>query len=264
MRRTPPLGQHFLKNASVARALVGAARIKKGDAVLEIGPGTGMLTRVLCETGARIIAVEKDPVLFQRLRTSFVGEIASGQLILVKNDIRDLDPGGLGLKTGDYIVAANIPYYITGEILRKFLSAKAHPRTMALLVQKEVAERIVARDRKESILSISVKAYGTPTMIAKVSRGNFMPPPSVDSAILLIANISRELFDDVGEERFFRIVRTGFSSKRKLLTKNLEKVLGSHKPEIMHELEHCGIDVKTRAEDVPFAKWKCLARSLAR
>ena len=194
------------------------------------------------------------------LHKIFTGEIASKRLMIVEGDIRDFDPESR-LKAGDYVLAANIPYYITGEIIRTFLSSNVHPKTMALLVQKEVAERILARNGKESILSLSVKAYGTPKIVAKVTRGNFSPPPSVDSAILLIEHISRSFFEHIDEQKFFRLLHAGFSSKRKKLVNNL-RVLAD-KEVVAMVFKTCAIDLSARAEDLSLEKWKCLTRELA-
>ena len=253
------LGQHFLTGQWAARALARAAEVRAGETILEIGPGKGALTKELLATGNKVVAVEKDEVLVGQLEDAFAHETTSGALTLVSQDIRNFDVASSNLIAGTYVVAANIPYYITGEIVRTFLTAKKQPRAMALLVQKEVAERIIARDGKESILSLSVKAYGAPKIVAKVSRGNFSPPPSVDSAILLIENISRTFFVDVDESVFFKIVRAGFASKRKFLVSNL-CVFG--KENVSRALAACGISEKARAEDVPLEKWKLLALKL--
>ena len=253
------LGQHFLTGQWAARALARAAEVRAGETILEIGPGKGALTKELLATGNKVVAVEKDEVLVGQLEDAFAHETTSGALTLVSQDIRNFDVASSNLIAGTYVVAANIPYYITGEIVRTFLTAKKQPRAMALLVQKEVAERIIARDGKESILSLSVKAYGAPKIVAKVSRGNFSPPPSVDSAILLIENISRTFFVDVDESVFFKIVRDGFASKRKFLVSNL-CVFG--KENVSRAFAACGISEKARAEDVPLEKWKLLALKL--
>jgi 16S rRNA (adenine1518-N6/adenine1519-N6)-dimethyltransferase len=259
-RKTPKLGQHFLRGAWAARALVRAVGIRRGEPVVEIGPGTGALTAELLASGARVIAVEKDRVLSETLEKRFIDEVTSGSLRIVTNDIRDTELGTLGLKNGCYAVAANIPYYITGEILRMFLSANVQPHTIALLVQKEVAERIVSK--RESILSLSVKAYGEPRIVAKVSRGNFSPPPSVDSAILAITDISRDFFRNTDEEFFFRLLHAGFASKRKFLSGNLARI--APKPAVLEAFGHCGIPQNARAEEIPLEKWKCLAQAFAR
>lgn len=274
------LGQHFLTGPVPAQQLARAAGIIPGETVIEIGPGRGALTRELLATGARVIAIEKDPALVQTLNDGFAKSIIKKQLKIIEADVRDVSLEEIGLRAGEYTLAANIPYYITGEIIRKFLTTKIQPRAMVLLVQKEVAQRIVngeprstaswQRDRqktvnrksKESILSLSVKAYGTPKIIAKVSRGNFSPPPSVDSAILLVQNISRDFFENVDEKRFFDLIHAGFSSKRKLLLGNLAKQYGRTKPILLNIFKECSIPEKARAEDVPLQKWKCLAQGL--
>ena len=265
-KRGARLGQHFLRSAWAAKKLVEAARTGRGDTVLEIGPGRGALSKELLATGAHVIAVEKDPALVTKLQKTFAAEIASGQLKLIESDIRDLDPRSLQLEARSYAVAANIPYYITGEIIRRFLTAKRQPQRMALLVQKEVAERIVGKatghgqQAKESILSLSVKAYGKPRIVAKVSRGNFSPPPAVDSAILVIEDISRDFFTSIDESAFFEIIRAGFASKRKFVVKNLG--VRCQLSDVRTAFEACRIPESARAEDVPLEKWQCLVGQL--
>lgn len=259
-RKGARLGQHFLTGAWAARRLVEAAAIQTDDTVLEIGPGTGALTRELLATGAHIVAVEKDQALVANLQEQFAAEITSGHLELVADDIRNFKPSSSKLEARSYVLAANIPYYITGEIIRKFLTEKNQPHTIALLVQKEVADRIVARGGKESILSLSVKVYGTPKIVAKVSRGNFSPPPSVDSAILVVERISRRFFLDVSEQHFFSVVKRGFSSKRKKLLKNLASSFELQAAR--NAFAACTISEDVRAEDVSLLEWKCIARDL--
>lgn len=250
-QRGARLGQHFLTGQWAARKLAEVVAVRPDETILEIGPGKGALTKELLATGAHVTAIEKDPDLVVRLRKSNMGQT---RLTLIEADIRDIAPEKLGLK--NYVVAANIPYYITGEIIRQFLTCVTPPRAMALLVQKEVADRIIARDGKESILSLSVKAYGNPKIIAKVARGNFSPPPSVDSAILLIDRISKEFFNGASEGSFFKVVRAGFAGKRKFLANNLANVFGKEKT--VAGFIACAVPEKARAEDLPLEKWKCL------
>lgn len=262
------LGQHFLKSKWAARSLAYAVGIAHGDTVLEIGPGKGALTRELLaiakKVGAKVVAIEKDELLVNYLNELFRDEIDSGILVVVAGDVRDIQGETLKsprshLDGQSYVIAANIPYYITGEIIRQFLTADEQPRAMALLVQKEVAQRVVSG--KESLLSLSVKAYGTPKIIAKVPRGNFSPPPNVDSAILLIGNISRQFFADLDESLFFKVIHAGFKSKRKFLLNNLADVFA--KENVARAFAECGISPKTRAEDVPLEAWRCIVQKLA-
>jgi 16S rRNA (adenine1518-N6/adenine1519-N6)-dimethyltransferase len=194
------LGQHFLHAPNVVGAMIHAARIEPNMTVLEIGPGKGILTSGLLKAGAKVVAVEKDERAIKYMKENFSAEITLGKLKLVQDDILTINPADLGFEKGNYIIAANIPYYITGEILRKFLTAEVYPSRMVLLVQKEVAKRIVAADKKESILSISVKAYGEPKYIDTVPKRFFRPIPKVDSAIILIDKISKEFFDNDQEK----------------------------------------------------------------
>ncbi len=264
-QRGARLGQHFLTNKHYAKVLAEAVAVRAGETILEIGPGKGALTKELLNTGAKVVAIEKDEVLAEGLKTTFAQEIGDGKFEILTGDVRDFFAARRAARRGlaadaPYIVAANIPYYITGEIIRQFLTAEHQPRAMALLVQKEVAERIIARDKKESILSLSVKAYGAPKIVAKVGRGNFSPPPSVDSAILLIENISRDFFSDITEDDFFKIVHAGFAAKRKMLAGNLATLF--EKEKITHAFASCGIDPKIRAEDVSLDAWKRIIASL--
>lgn len=258
MREGAPLGQHFLKNPHYAEVLVRAAGISPDDTVLEIGPGEGMLTREILKHNNKVVAVEKDASLATILEREFAAEISAEALKVISADVRDITPEGLGLEAGKYVLAANIPYYITGELLRKFLETRVQPRTIAFLVQKEVADRILSE--KESILSISVKVYGTPRIAAKVSKGNFNPPPKVDSAILVVENISKKNFSEISEKKFFEIVRAGFSSKRKMLMNNLSSF---ERGRLAAAFEELGLDVKSRAEELRVESWVQLSKRLA-
>jgi len=259
MRRAAKLGQHFLKARWAARAVARACPLTEDNTVLEIGPGRGALTRELLYSGANVIAIEKDGELVEHLEEVFAQEIAVGRLRIMHEDIRDIAPASLGLEPQRYGVAANIPYYITGEIVRSLLSSVTQPRCISLLVQKEVAERI-ARSKKESILSLSVKAYGTPRYMKTVGKECFSPKPRVDSAILVIEDISRDFFDTIDEETFFKIVRAGFASKRKLLVNNLAVRFG--KSQSHNVFKKCDVPEKARAEDVNLDRWKCITAQL--
>ena len=246
------LGQHFLANDYYAKVLAETIAIRPGESIIEVGPGKGALTKHLLATGAPVIAIEKDEALAAQLPALF----EKTSLTIRTEDIRDFVPPHV-----PYVVAANIPYYITGEIIRQFLTAAHQPRAMALLIQKEVAERIVARDGKESILSLSVKAFGTPRIITKVGKGNFNPPPSVDSAIILIENISHTSFETVSESLFFDVVHAGFAAKRKILAGNLAKKFDAVR--VRTAFENNELDAKVRAEDVPLSTWLKLAEALS-
>lgn len=249
------MGQNFLKSAEALRKMCEAGEVNDRDTIVEIGPGKGALTEKLLERAQKVIAVEKDRDLIDILSEKFEEEIKNGKLLLLNDNILYFEPSKYGLKEGGYKVIANIPYNITGAIIKRFLSEVTKPSIMTLLVQKEVAERIVARDNKESILSLSVKAYGTPRYIMKVHKRFFSPAPKVDSAIISINNISNSYLKDKNiEDSFFRIIKAAFAHKRKVLRKNLEEIEKDSKKidEVMVKLD---IDPKSRAEDVKFDKW---------
>lgn len=259
MRAKQSLGQNFLMHARIAERIARTAPLRAHEAVLEIGPGTGILTKELLKLGRQVIAIEADGELFETLQGTFASDIASGKLTLVHGDIRALDFSSL---PEQYAVVANIPYYLTGEIFRMFLEALHQPSSMTLLVQKEVAER-VGRSKKESILSISVKAYGIPKYEFTVPRGAFMPAPKVDSAVLTISDISRKNFNSREQERrFFALVHAGFAHKRKFVRKNLIDA-GFDAGEISQNTASSGqvlpgIAEKARAEDLSLAAWLAL------
>ncbi len=249
------LGQHFLNSPSVLAKIISAARIQPDETILEIGPGTGILTRALLDAGARVVAIEKDRRALSVLQEKFSAEVAAGKLVLQYADILETDRTAFGLRDGQYALVANIPYYITGAILESFLEHEPRPNRMVLLVQKEVAQRIVAHDKKESILSISVKAFGIPKIIDSVPRGAFVPPPNVDSAILSIEKISGERFSDLGLgiRAFFTLVKAGFAHKRKFAKSNVGAIV---EKEILDAAwKDSGLDEKIRAEDMALDQW---------
>ncbi len=257
MEKKKSLGQHFLTSPHYLAMIADAAEISQGETVLEIGPGEGALTRELLARGAVVIAIEKDHRLIPLLQETFAKEIEEKKLFLTEGDILAFDIATLEIAKSQYKLVANIPYYITGAILEKFLSARHQPSSAVVLVQKEVAERI-AREKKESMLSLSVKVYGEPKYIKTVPAGAFSPPPEVDSAILAIQNISRKNFANAEQEKkFFEIVRAGFAHKRKLLVRNLEAVLGENSKKT---LERAGIPATARAEDVELKSWVSMSR----
>ncbi len=248
------LGQNFLKSIPALRKMCEIGEVNHEDIILEIGPGKGALTAKLLEQAKKVIAVEKDQELVKLLRERFTNQIENKKLILIENDILDIDLENIHTGYG-YKIIANIPYNITGAILKKFLSNKIKPERMVLLVQKEVAQRIVARGGKESILSLSVSAYGIPKYIMKVEKRFFSPSPKVDSAIISINEISNRNFKNKkGEDLFFSIIKTGFSHKRKILVKNLE-ILEKFPGQISQIFDKLQINPKSRAEEIKLQKW---------
>jgi len=259
MKPKKSLGQHFLTSTKIVDDIVTASGVGKGDTVLEIGPGRGILTKSLIRTGARVIAVEKDDSLIPELEEMFKEEITHGNIEIVHADI--LLAKLPQLQTTPYALVANIPYYITGQIIRMFLESVHQPQSMTILVQKEVAERILARDKKESLLSLSVKAFGTPKIIRTVSAGSFNPPPSVDSAVLHIAHISKEKLNEIDEKLFFEILHLGFAHKRKQLLPNLSEKYPRDR--VGGVLAKQGLLATVRAEDIDIKTWIQVVKNLS-
>ena len=258
MQAKRSLSQNFLSSSAIAGALADAVTYEPDGTVLEIGPGKGIVTKELLGRAKKVVAIEKDDDLFVTLQDTFSDEIASGQLQLVHGDALDLSAKDLGLKNQRFSIAANIPYNITGALLRHLLSDPVQPKSLAFLVQKEVAQRIVARDSKESILSLSVKAYGTPKYVKTVKAGSFHPKPRVDSAIFSLSNISRDNFSTAKhEERYFELVKAGFAQKRKKLAGNLRQVMSGE--DIEKALEACSVSPSARAETLSLQQWLCIA-----
>ncbi len=274
------LGQNFLHAPNVVRTMVHCAKIEKGKdsqdivKILEVGPGKGVLTQDLLAEGAHVIAVEKDMRAIEYLQEKFKTEISTGALKLIYEDILTFDPSVHDLTEGNYTIVANIPYYITGEFLRKFLESDQQPKKMVLMLQKEVAKRIatnnqtsgVTKKDKESILSMSVKAYGRPAYITSVPARFFRPIPNVDSAVLCIDAISKAFFNEkdkkISENDFFTLIKAGFAHKRKVLIKNIENISleKAHMPvsrEILEKIwQKETLSLNVRAEELTLETWR--------
>ncbi len=258
------LGQHFLNSEIVPEWMCNAADLSPEETVLEIGPGTGMLTRALLKRGARVLALETDIRAVETLSKTFADACHLGALTIIHADVRSYDFASLPqLTRGKYAVVANIPYYLSGFLFRTFLESAVQPHTLVYLVQKEVAKRVcgnISKGEKESLLSLSVQAYGTPHYVRTVSRGHFSPPPKVDSAIVAVRNISKHNFTQVDEKLFFHILHLGFAQKRKQLLGNLARVYD--RDILTHIFSTAGIPVSTRSEDVALEKWLKLVQEI--
>lgn len=258
------LGQHFLNSGVVPNWLADAGEVAAADTVVEVGPGTGALTAELLARGAKVIALEADQRAIEVLEERFEKETRTGQLIIRHADMRDFDLTDLGLIDHSFKVVANIPYYLTGQLFRLFLSGTIQPDRLVFLVQKEVGKRATAelsRGEKESLLSLSIKAFGTPVYVRAVGKGHFTPPPKVDSAIIAVRDIGRDNFRDIEANHFFDLLHLGFGARRKQLLGNLAKQYDRARlTQIFLDL---GLPADVRAEDIPLPKWLELAKTLA-
>lgn len=258
------LGQNFLKSESALMKIIDAGDITANDIILEIGPGMGALTEKLLAFGGKVIAVEKDDSLSEFLHEKFPEEISRGRLDIINADILEFDEKLLKNYTNPevecYKLIANIPYNITGAIIRKFTESEFQPKLMVLLVQKEVAERITTKNKdKNSLLSICIAVYGTATYIKTVPAGSFHPAPKVDSAIIKIDSISRKNFINMEHENiFFTLVKSGFAHPRKVVISNIGQVFD--KTTIEHFFVQLGIKNTLRAEDVLLSDWINLSK----
>lgn len=235
-----------------------------GEVVLEIGPGTGALTKELLKRGAQVVAVEADPRAIELLKETFASEIISGQLRVEQGDMRELSAENVAkifdLRDHEYKLIANIPYYLSGLLFRTFLETSIQPSDLVFLVQKEVAERI-ARDSKESLLSLSVKIFGEPAYIRTVGKGHFTPPPAVDSAIIAIHNLTHSSLSETELALFFKLIHLGFGQRRKQLVGNLSSEFP--RETVQKSLEKLGLEPTIRAEDLSIEQWIELTHSLS-
>jgi len=257
IRLSKKLGQNFLIDRRVLEKILLAAELNSLDKILEIGAGIGTLTRALARRGGKVVAIEKDKRFIPPLKLTTKDfsnvEIINGDFLRL--NLADIVV--YKLQTKNYKVVANIPYYITGEILRRLLEPETRPKMIVLLVQKEVAERIAARPPQMSMLALSVQFYGKPVVVDYVSASSFYPPPEVDSAILkIITHQTARL--RVDEKSFFRLARVGFSAKRKTLLNNLAAGFCLDKSQISARLKACGLRPRVRAQELSLEDWERL------
>jgi 16S rRNA (adenine1518-N6/adenine1519-N6)-dimethyltransferase len=265
LRPRKALGQNFIVNQKVLRQILDAAEIGPPDTVLEIGAGLGTLTQALADTAERVLAVEVDARLVAFLRRRFE---ASSNVEIVQGDILGLDIGQLlrqdRIEEGSaYKVVANIPYYITSALLRHLLETSLKPQLIVLMVQREVAQRVVAKPGQMSLLAVSVRFYGQPIVVSRVPAGAFYPVPTVDSAIVRIKPHKQLLLDNGDIPPFFRVVRAGFRQRRKQLHNALAHGLALSGDRIIHALSVAGIEKERRAQTLSVGEWVKLYRTLS-
>jgi len=248
------LGQHWLHDTDSLEAMLSAGAVKPGDVVLEIGPGLGTLTKLLVKRAGRVIAVEFDANLARDLP----GRVPADNLEIIQQDILSLDFTRL---PHDYKVVANIPYYLTSNLIR-ILSETSNPPSLAvLLVQKEVAERVAAQPGSMSILSVTAQYFWEVTLGKLVPAELFTPPPKVDSQIISLHYRQQARFADVDSKDFFRLVKAGFSQRRKTLLNSLSGGLQLDKPTVKLLCESVGIDPARRAQTLSLDEWYALCLS---
>lgn len=242
------LGQHWLKDRLILEAIADSAELTSDDTVLEIGPGLGTLTSVLLGRAERVIAVEFDPELARKLPAQFPGkDLTVHTADILSFDLSDLPEG--------YKVVANVPYYITSKIVQLLMTSVNKPSIAVLLVQKEVAERLAAEPGDMSILAISAQIFAEVSLGDEVPAEFFTPPPKVDSQVVILRSRPSSLLASVDEKKFFRIVKAGFSAKRKKLRSSMSGGLGISKDQASELLVSASIDPDSRAEDLAIDDW---------
>lgn len=247
------LGQHWLKDRDILAAIADDAELSREDTVLEIGPGLGTLTSELLRRAGRVVAVEFDAELARKLPGQFPGK----DLTVANEDILQFDLDSLPV---GYKVVANVPYYITSKIIEKLMTAKNKPSTVVILIQKEVAERVAAVPGDMSILAVSAQVFARARLGVEVPREYFTPPPKVDSQVVILETLATPLVAPEDEKAFFRVVKAGFSAKRKKLRSSIAAGLAISKPAAEELLRHANINPELRAEDLAIEEWLCLAR----
>ena len=273
------LGQNFLRDNEVLEKIIASADLKADDFVIEVGPGEGMLTKKLIENAGKILAIEVDDILANKLKKQYKDskkiEIINADILKINlPEILKVETQQCCVSTEDkikYKVVANIPYYITSPIIQLFLETQFPPSEMILMVQKEVAERICVQVGQMSILAVSVQYCAKPELLFYVDKKSFFPVPKVDSAVIKITPFPSPVAstrhplprgEEENRKKFFRIVKAGFSAKRKTLVNNLSSSLKLGKYEVEEKLKKAGIGPTQRAQELSVEDWKKLTNLL--
>ena len=260
LRADKRLGQNFLQDPYALEKVVQVAEIIPTDTVLEIGPGMGSLTRYLAAAAKNVVAVELDDRLFPPLEAVIT---PYDNIHLIHGDVLDMEPNEI-VEQQDYLVVANIPYYITSAVIRHLLEANPRPRRIVLTIQKEVAERICAGLGDMSLLALSVQVYGQPRIAARISAGAFYPVPKVDSSVLLVDIYPAPIIPKEQLDNFFLLIKAGFSQKRKKLRNSLSAGMRLSK-EVTEALLHAtDIDPQRRAETLNLTEWGKLSEQYSK
>lgn len=242
------LGQHWLTDLPTLEYIVEFAEVEAEDTVLEVGPGPGTLTEILAQKAGKVVAVEYDSYLATRLAARF----GDSNVTVIPDDILQFDTSQL---PPNYKVVANIPYYLTSNLLRRLLESPNPPESLTLLVQKEVAERVAASPGKMSILSASVQFYCDVSLGNVVSAHLFTPPPKVDSQVIKMIRRKHSLFPNVDTGIFFKIVKAGFSERRKMLRSSLSGGLQISREDTEKLLADSAISSDLRAQELSLTQW---------
>lgn len=255
------MGQNFLADKDALQKMIDTSNIKKNDIIIEIGPGFGILTLELAKKAKKVIAIEKDKKLAEIL-SEILKENEIKNTAIIQEDALKFSPAEHNLANFKYKIVANIPYYITAPLIRKFLENELKPEIMILMTQKEVAQRIIAKPPEMSILAVATQFYSNPEIIAYISKNSFKPIPKVDSAILKMTIKKPDKMPNIDPKIFFAVVKAGFSGKRKQLVNTLSNGLNLNKNTASQILKENEIEPKRRAESLSLEEWLKLAKNL--
>lgn len=245
---------------NIIQKISDAAKIKASDLILEVGPGMGVLTEVLLKSAGRVIAVELDKKVLAFLRDHFAKEIESGKLVLVENDILKTNLPALGLQDFNFKIVCNLPYSITSKFFRQFLEFGPKPSEITVMIQKEVAERMISPAGEMNLLALSTQFFSEPEILFTVAPTCFWPEPEVDSAVIRLQ--LKKSLPEVDVKMLFRLARLGFASKRKQLQNNLSNGLKIKSGEVKAVLEGLGLREDIRAQDLSVQNWVDLTKNI--
>jgi len=253
------LGQNFLIDKNILQKIIDAANISPEDTILEVGPGVGTLTQELAKKAKRVVAVEKDEAMIKILKENLKD---LDNVEIIQGDILKVDY--LKFKIENYKVVANIPYYLTSPLIRKFLEVENKPEEIILMIQKEVAHRICATPPDMNLLAVSVQFYANPKIVFNVSKNSFWPIPKVDSAIIKITPHTSHCEEGKAQRSnlFFKVVKAGFSQPRKQIGGNLSKMLKIERKKVDELLTKNNLSSTQRAETLTVQDWKNLTETL--
>jgi 16S rRNA (adenine1518-N6/adenine1519-N6)-dimethyltransferase len=253
------LGQNFLLDENILQEIAELAEVSDNDVILEIGPGTGLLTKELATRARKVIAIEKDERLISVLQKNLEN---FDNVKIISDDIKNIisSINSLELEKGNYKLVANLPYYLSSFIIRRFLEIDEKPEKITITLQKELAERICEKPGNMSLISVMVNFYGEPRLGPVITRDKFYPSPQVDSQIVVIDKINSP--NDIDIKFFFRTLRIGFSSKRKMLWKNLRNGFRLSKEQIFKIFGEININTMSRAQELSLEQWKKLSTKI--
>ena len=254
------LGQNFLVNPKINQEIARATEVTEGDIILEVGAGTGLLTEKLAKTGAKIITVEKDRNLIPALKKKFENQ---KNVTIIEGDILKSNPQNYKLRTMNYKLVGNIPYYLTSHLIKMILEDWPRPKVILFVIQKEVARRITAKPPEMSLLALSVQFYADAKILKYISKENFRPVPKVDSALIKIVPKERPSLTSEETKKIFKLAHAGFGSKRKQIINSLSSGLNLPRGVLGNKLREASIDSKRRPESLTLDEWTKLSQILS-